>query len=107
MSVKKDIQTKLARAFDLGYLEVINESRFHNVPENSETHFKVILISSKFEGMRLIQQHRAVNEALAEELNGPVHALAIHTYTSEEWLLKNQKIPDSPACLGGKASESN
>ena len=107
MSVKEDIETKLARALDLDYIEVVNESRFHNVPENSETHFKVILISSQFEGLRLIQRHRAVNKALTKELNGPVHALAIHTYTSQEWLLKNQKIPDSPACLGGKASESS
>ena len=47
-----------------------------------------------------------MNKALADELNGQVHALAIHTYTAEEWLSKNQKFPDSPACLGGKASES-
>ncbi len=107
MSVKKDIETKLARAFDLEYIEVVNESRFHNVPENSETHFKVILISPQFEGLRLVQRHRAVNKALTEELNGPVHALAIHTYTSEEWLLKNKEISDSPACFGGKASENN
>ena len=106
MQVKKDIETKLVRAFDLDYLEVVNESRFHNVPKNSETHFKVILISSQFEGLRLIQRHRAVNKALTEELSGPVHALAIHTYTSEEWLSKNKKIPDSPACLGGKKFES-
>ena len=106
MSIKENIETRLVSAFDLDHIEVVNESSFHNVPENSETHFKVTLISSQFEGLRLIERHRAVNKALAEELNGPVHALAIHTYTSEEWLLKNQKIPDSPACLGGKASES-
>ena len=106
MSVKEDIEIKLASALDLDYIEVVNESRFHNVPKNSETHFKVILISSQFEGLRLIQRHRAVNKALTEELSGPVHALAIHTYTSEEWLSKNKKIPDSPACLGGKTFES-
>ena len=106
MSVKEDIEIKLARALDLDYIEVVNESRFHNVPKNSETHFKVILISSQFEGLRLIQRHRVVNKALTEELSGPVHALAIHTYTSEEWLSKNKKIPDSPACLGGKKFES-
>ena len=107
MSVKEDIETKLAGAIDLNYLEVVNESRFHNVPENSETHFKVILISSQFEGLPLIARHRAVNKVLTEELNGPVHALAIHTHTPGEWLLKNKKLPDSPACLGGKASEGS
>jgi len=106
MTVREDIENKLVSALDLDYIEVVNESRFHNVPENSETHFKVTLISSQFQGRRLIERHRAVNKVLTEELSGPVHALAIHTYTPEEWLLKNQRIPDSPACLGGKASES-
>ena len=106
MTVREDIENKLVSDFDLDYVEVVNESRFHNVPENSETHFKVTLISSQFQGRRLIERHRAVNKVLTEELSGPVHALAIHTYTPEEWLLKNQRIPDSPACLGGKASES-
>ena len=107
MSVRKEIETKLAKAFSLEYFEVVNESRFHNVPEDSETHFKLILISSQFKGLRLIARHRAVNKALADELNGQVHALAIHTYTPEEWSSKNQKFPDSPACLGGKANESS
>ena len=106
MTVREDIENKLVSALDLDYIEVVNESRFHNVPENSETHFKVILISSQFQGRRLIERHRTVNKVLTEELSGSVHALAIHTYTPEEWLLKNQRIPDSPACLGGKASES-
>ncbi|MBC09524.1 MAG: BolA family transcriptional regulator [Gammaproteobacteria bacterium] len=106
MTVREDIENKLVSDLDLDYVEVVNESRFHNVPENSETHFKVTLISSQFQGRRLIERHRAVNKVLTEELSGPVHALAIHTYTPEEWLLKNQRIPDSPACLGGKASES-
>lgn len=105
MSVKQEIETKLLGAFNLDYLEVVNESRFHNVPVDSETHFKVILISSQFEGLRLVSRHRSVNKALADELDGEVHALAIHTYTPEEWLSKNQKFPDSPDCLGGKASE--
>ena len=107
MSVKQEIEAKLVKSFNLDYFEVVNESRFHNVPEDSETHFKVILISSQFSGLRLIARHRAVNKALADELNGQVHALAIHTYTPEEWSLKNQKFPDSPACLGGKANESS
>ena len=106
MSVKQEIETKLVKSFNLDYFEVVNESRFHNVPEDSETHFKVVLISPQFEGVRLIARHRAVNKALADELNGQVHALAIHAHTAEEWLSKNQKFPDSPACLGGKASES-
>jgi BolA protein len=46
-----------------------------------------------------------VNEALAEELAGDVHALALHTYTPEEWQARFGDAPMSPPCLGGKAAE--
>ena len=45
------------------------------------------------------------NEALADELAGEVHALALHTYTPEEWQARFGDAPMSPPCLGGKASE--
>jgi BolA protein len=47
-----------------------------------------------------------VNQALAAELDGPVHALAIHTYTPQEWRRRFGEAPLSPPCLGGKARES-
>ena len=52
---KNEIETKLAGAIDLDYLEVVNESRFHNVPRTLR-HILVILISSQFEGLRLVQR---------------------------------------------------
>jgi BolA protein len=73
----------------------------HNVPQNSETHFKVTVVSEKFEGKRLLQRHRLINQILSDELAGPVHALAMHTYTSEDWAKKQQSSPQSPNCLGG------
>ncbi len=103
MSVEQDIITKLNTSFELAYLEVLNESHMHNVPKDSETHFKVTIVSSDFEGKRLIQRQRLVNQLLSEELAGPVHALAQHTYTLKEWNKKHGVSPDSPNCLGGGA----
>jgi BolA protein len=39
---------------------------------------------------------------LADELAGSVHALALYTYTPDEWLEKRNETPDSPNCLGGE-----
>lgn len=100
-SVQDTIQRKLQQAFAPLYLEVLNESHMHNVPANSETHFKVTIVSEAFDGKRLIQRHRAVNEEVAAELAGPVHALALHTYTQQDWAKKQGLAPDSPNCLGG------
>lgn len=106
MTVQQIIETKLAERFPLEHLDVVNESGGHNVPAGSETHFKVVLVSDVFAGERLVGRHRQVNAALREELDGPVHALAIHTYTPQEWRERFGAAPMSPPCLGGKATES-
>jgi len=101
MIVQQTIQDKLKQRFNTVFLTVENESHNHSVPANSETHFKVTVVCEEFEGLRLIMRHRLINDLLAEELAGPVHALAMHTYTPKQWAEKNQISPDSAKCLGG------
>lgn len=100
MRVFQAIKSKLAQRFQESEIMVENESHNHAVPPNSETHFKVVIICDEFESMRLITRHRLVNDVLAEELAGPVHALAIHTFTKSQWIEKNNKSAKSPNCLG-------
>ncbi|NOH72401.1 transcriptional regulator BolA [Vibrio pectenicida] len=99
--IQEVIETKLSDYFIPIHLEVLNESYMHNVPEGAESHFKVVIVSDKFEGQRLLGRHRLVNQVLANELANHIHALSIHTYTLEEWKKQNQIAPDSPMCLGG------
>ncbi|MEM7304845.1 MAG: BolA family protein [Pseudomonadota bacterium] len=89
------------------YLEVLNESNNHNVPPGSESHFKVTIVSDDFEGKMLVARHRIINQLLTDELEGPVHALSMHTYTPAEWQEKNGQSPKSPPCLGGSKAEQN
>jgi len=99
--VEKIILNKLVAEFDPDTLEVTNESFMHSVPEGSESHFKIVVVCHKFEGKRLVQRHQMIYALLREELAGPVHALAMHTYTSKEWQTKERSAPDSPKCHGG------
>ncbi len=103
--VKDRIEEKLTAAFDPAHLDVANESGNHNVPAGSETHFKVVIVSRKFEGERLINRHRRVNETLADELAAGVHALAIHTYTAADWQRRFGNAPMSPPCRGGDGAQ--
>lgn len=49
-------------------------------------HWSAIVVSSQFEGLLLIKQHRMVNKALAEPLKtGELHALQLKTLTPAEW----------------------
>jgi BolA protein len=101
MQTQQQIERKLRQQFAPLHLEVSNESAMHDVPEGSESHFRVVLVTGQFEGKPLVQRHRAVNATLREELQGRIHALALHTMTPEEWFAKNGEAPESPPCLGG------
>lgn len=103
--VQTAIETKLKDQFKPEHLSVENESHMHSVPPNSETHFKVVLVSADFDGKRKVARQQSVYAALAEEIAGPVHALAMHTYTPSEWLEAN--VPDSPNCLGGSKADKS
>jgi len=103
MSVESVITQKLTNEFKPVYLDVINESYMHNVPKGSETHFKVVVVSSSFNDKPLIQRHRMVNDILKEELTSGVHALSIQAKTPEQWDNSTKTVPKSPPCLGGSA----
>ena len=100
MRVQETITDKLQQAFKLEHLEVINESHMHNVPDGSESHFKIFIVSDDFKDKTLIARHRLVNDTLAHEISTMIHALALHTMTMEEWFKKGG-APDSPKCMGG------
>lgn len=99
MEVKKSIESKLA-VLKPSFIEVEDESHGHNVAPGAQSHFKVTLVSSEFEGLMAVKRHQKVYQLLAEELTGSVHALALHLYTPEQWAEKGQ-APASPACMGG------
>ena len=101
MSIQSLITDKLSNAFAPDHLQVINESHMHSVPADSETHFKVVVVSAAFMGKRSVARHQLIYGLLGEELEGPVHALALHTYTAAEWAERAALAPESPDCLGG------
>jgi BolA protein len=100
-TTRETIRQKLESAFSPLHLEVIDESHMHNVADGAESHFKVVLVSDAFKGEKLIKRHRQVNKALTAELQGSVHALALHTLTPEEWFDQGGKVAQSPPCMGG------
>ncbi|GLG99410.1 Uncharacterized protein GBIM_05875 [Gryllus bimaculatus] len=76
--VERSIYSKLKETFKPIHLDVLNESHMHNVPPNSETHFKVIVVSDDFDKVPLIK-----------------------TKSPSEWESSNQEVTESPPCRGG------
>ena len=64
---------------------------------------QVIVVSSAFDGVQLLQRHRMVNAALAAELADPgkIHALSLTTKTPEQWAKSGGSVHPTPPCQGG------
>lgn len=93
------LQATLRAAFSPTHLEVLNESHNHSGP-GGETHYKVVLVTPAFDGLRSVARHQRVYAQVQMEMQGGLHALALHTYTPAEWA-EAGAAPDSPACRGG------
>src|SRR6476661_7885860 len=82
MQTKVVITRKLTETFAPESLDVVDESDQHKGHAGhrpgEETHFRVYIVAEAFRGKSRIERHRLINSALAAELSGGVHALAIH-----------------------------
>ncbi|MCC5981022.1 MAG: BolA family transcriptional regulator [Oceanicaulis sp.] len=79
--MRRVIEDKLKAALQPLELTIIDDSAAHAGHAGSrpggESHFTVDIVSEAFAGQSRIARHRLVNQALAEELTGPIHALVI------------------------------
>ena len=91
------ISELLQQAFFPDILEVTNESSMHS--RGVETHFRVLCVSSYFEGKSRVQRQQDVYRVLNHIVKDQIHALAMNTLTPEEWE-KSSKNFSSPNCAG-------
>ncbi len=101
MSRKARIEKAIADALSPIHLEVVDESHMHAVPEGAESHFKLLVVAESFDGQSLVARHRVVNQILTGEFGAGMHALALHTWTPDQWFEKGGTAPESPPCQGG------
>ena len=82
MNTAEIITEKLTEAFAPASLRVVDESHQHEGHAGhragGQTHFRVHIVAEAFRGKSRIERHRMINTTLAGELDGGVHALAIH-----------------------------
>ena len=105
MTVAETIEAKLRSSLEPSHLDVVNESHMHSVPPGSESHFKVVIVSDRFDGLPLVRRHQTVNSILETELREHVHALSMQTLTAAEWTRRGGATMASPPCLGGSKAD--
>ncbi|MEE6075561.1 BolA family protein [Avibacterium paragallinarum] len=100
MGVQQVLEQKISQKLAPHFLHIENESHMHSSGRGADSHFKVVLVSDAFNGVRKVARHQMLYQLLAEELKNGIHALALHTYTLDEWQALEQQFPKSPNCLG-------
>ena len=81
------IQALLELAFEPESLDVEDDSHKHKGHVGAEGglgHFNVSIVSTKFNGMKMLARHRAVYEALDDMMKTDIHALSIDAIASDE-----------------------
>lgn len=96
MNIEQQLSARLA-TLSPSYLEVVNESAGHGgYYPGKESHFKTVIVSEAFSGLRQVQRHQKVYAAVGDLLSPEkIHALAIHAFVAEEWTGQDTT---SPAC---------
>ena len=55
----------------------------------SKDHFSAVVISSSFEGLSLIDQHKEVYKAVGDHMTKEIHALQLKTFSPKQWKKHN------------------
>ncbi len=88
MSVCKRIEEKLTREFSPTGLNVIDESHLHaghaGARPQGESHFRVEIASTAFEGLSKVARQRLIYRVLKDEMETDIHALALSVKTPSE-----------------------
>ena len=94
--VYRRIEEKLRSELNPSHLQLFNESNLHCVPRNSETHFKLVIVSDDFIEMTKVKRHQLIYQILVETMK-KIHALSIQAFTIAEYN-NNPVILSSPEC---------
>ena len=98
--IYKKIIEKLNNTFNPLSSKIINESHMHNVPKDSESHFKIVIVSDTFIKESMVNRHKSIYKSLGKLMND-IHALSIHAFDEEEFK-KNPMVLESPQCANKK-----
>ncbi len=78
-------------------LSITNESYMHNVPEDSESHFKIVIVSNNFKNQSNVKRHQLIYRVL-DDIMKLIHALSIYAFDEDEYK-DNPIVLDSPNCI--------
>ena len=80
----EQVRELIAQAFPGAEIEVTDLT-------GTKDHYQARVVSADFAGRTLVEQHQMVYRALGEAMHGPIHALALKTFTPESWAKQGKR----------------
>lgn len=74
----EEVEALLQQAFPGDTIQVAN-------PQGDGEHYQVLVVSGKFQNKTMVEQHQMVYAALGQAMRSAIHALALRTFTPEQW----------------------
>ena len=82
------IEARLTDGLSPSHIEVVDESHLHAGHAGARSgagHFRVVLVSERFDGLSRVKRQQLVYGLLADEMGPEIHALSMRTLTPDEW----------------------
>ena len=82
------IRTRLERRLDADHVQIEDDSALHAGhlgAQGGGGHYRVTVVSARFEGLSRVAAQRLVYQALGELMTTDIHALEMRTLTPEQW----------------------
>ena len=87
MNLVQEIKSRLKKTIAIDHLTIMDDTGKHLRHQHYDggRHFKIIIVSSTFEGVSLLDRHKLVYQALAGMIKNEIHALGLKTIATSEW----------------------
>ncbi|WMY97395.1 MAG: BolA family protein [Arsenophonus sp.] len=79
------IKKKLNEVLKPIYMKIIDTSDAHYSFHGEETHFKIIVVTKKFNNKKILLRHKKIYNLLDSEWSLGLHSLELYTYSPDEW----------------------
>lgn len=82
------IRQRLVAVFCPEHIDLQDESHRHigHAGNKGGGHYRLLMVSTRFEGQNRLTRQRLVQQTLADLYNGEIHALSLTLYTPAEYL---------------------
>ncbi len=88
------------KPLNIAHHQLVNDSQKHS-GSATDSHYNLVLVSDDFVGIGAVKRHQQVFALVDELMKNPIHALALHCYTVQQWQAKQEKMPETAPCMGG------